>query len=167
MSSKQFEYRSEPPLPFLAGCIFSMWMPAGTPCRTAVLLVGEPGSQKRSIAALVHYVPIMQHNHPVVGLDANTMSRTAGLFLDTGATLAAQLARAWHTRPVQHQAGEGAEAESQPVGQRLQGASLLVGHRALGAAALAGDSMLILSNLENTQQVRERGLEANFCAGSL
>ena len=49
-----------------------------------MLLVGEPGLQKRSIAALVHYASIAQHKHPVVGLDANTMGRDCGALLGRG-----------------------------------------------------------------------------------
>ena len=49
-----------------------------------MLLVGEPGLQKRSIAALVHYASITQRQHPVVGLDANTMGRDCGALLGRG-----------------------------------------------------------------------------------
>ena len=70
----------DPLLRFSTGCNLNLV----DACRHPVLLVGEPGLQKRSIAALVHYASIRQHNHPVVGLDANTMSRDCGALLGRG-----------------------------------------------------------------------------------
>lgn len=126
-------------------------------CRHPVLLVGEPGLQKRSIAALVHYASIEQHKHPVVGLDANTMGKDCGALLGRGG----------HTGLLEW-LGNGTLilSNTQQVREHKLRATLL--GRDCGTLLAwgrllpwLGDSMLILSS---TQQVREWGLEANIWA---